>query len=62
MTHILRCRVTAHHVIDRQYDGSAKAFQEVLEQHEATLAALKATGAEILVADARPVNVRAPKG
>ena len=60
-TPVLRCRITAHHVIDRPYNGTAQDFARVLGEHETTVAALKSTGAEILVADARPINVRAPK-
>jgi hypothetical protein len=59
MTNVLRYRLTAHDAGDIPYDGSAKDYALALEKYEAKLAALKATGAEILVEDARPVNVRA---
>ena len=58
-TPILRCRITAHHTIDRPYDGTAQAFAIVLGEHETTVAALKATGADVILEDCRPVNVRA---
>ena len=58
MSHVLRCRITAHHNADRPYDGTSKDFARVLAEHEATVAALIATGADILMADTRPVNVR----
>lgn len=56
--HILRCRLTAHHVVDRPYDGTTKDFARVLAEHEATVAALRATGASIILEDARPMTVR----
>ncbi len=58
MITILRCRITAHHNADRPYDGTSKDFARVLAEHEATVTALIATGADILMADTRPVNVR----
>lgn len=58
MTHVLRCRVTAHLNRDIAYDGTAKDFQLALTEHENAIAALKATGAEIILADAKPVNIR----
>lgn len=58
-TPVLRCRITAHHVIDRPYNGTAQDFTRVLGEHETTVAALKATGADVILEDARPVNVRA---
>ncbi len=62
MTNVLRYRLTAHAAGDISYDGTGKDYARALAEYEEKLAALKATGAEILVADARPVNVRAPKG
>lgn len=59
MTHVLRYRITAHTAGDIPYDGTAKDYTRALESYEAKLATLKATGADILVEDAKPVNVRA---
>lgn len=58
-TPILRCRITAHHNIDRPYDGTSSDFARVLAEHEATVKALEATGADIIMEDSRPVNARA---
>lgn len=58
-TPILRCRITAHHNIDRPYDGTSADFARVLAEHEATVKALEATGADVIMEDSRPVNVRA---